>query len=305
MSASPETTPARTGGAGRRAVLYGTALVLAGGLVYGGFVFEAQPDVLTVLGNVDMALKVAHTLPEFDKTGKRLAYRDGEIARAEALLRGIEEREPGLAITIEMQAFARFLRGDWAEAAGLYRRSLSGKEADLSRRTNILLNVAEMEIGAGNTAGALEALDRIADQPGFRIQAATCRARALQKAGRTEEAVAALHSVASVTTEDPVQLLECGRLLGELGDTETAVAVIEAAVPGTGEVGLYYLARLKFKAGESDMALTALVKAHQTGPGFVNDALRRDREIWEPLRTDPRLERLLGESARETAAPGR
>ncbi len=162
-----------------------------------------------------------------------------------------------------------------------------------------------METEAGNTAGALEALDRIATEPGFRIQSALGRARAFERAGRPEDSLASLRSVASITDEDPIHLLECGRLLGELGDTKTAVAAIEAALPGTGEVGLYYLARLKFKAGESDTALTTLVKAHQTGPGFVNDVLRRDREIWEPLRSDPRLEQLLEESKRTTAAPGR
>jgi len=47
------------------------------------------------------------------------------------------------------------------------------------------------------------------------------------------------------------------------------------------------------------------VKAHQTGPAFVNKVLTRDHAMWEPLRMDPRLERLLGESVRATAAPGR
>jgi len=46
------------------------------------------------------------------------------------------------------------------------------------------------------------------------------------------------------------------------------------------------------------------VKAHQTGPTFVNKVLTRDRAMWEPLK-DPRLERLLGESVRANAAPGR
>ena len=96
----------------------------------------------------------------------------------------------------------RMKRGQWAEAEALYRAALVGPLAD---DPALLIGLAKALSGRGDHQGAFEALDRLyRDSPNYESrEARLIQARALEGAGRTQEAADAWRALIGYTPGPP------------------------------------------------------------------------------------------------------
>ena len=78
----------------KRAIAYSLATLVTGGLAYGGFLYEPDPDVGTLLGSIDLQVRLAYGIPAFGKDGGKHPHYDtkleaiGHISRHEAFHAG-------------------------------------------------------------------------------------------------------------------------------------------------------------------------------------------------------------------------
>ena len=121
---------ARSKGSGalRRVVAYGASTFVVAGLVYGGFFREVDPDVYTMLGSVEVKLRLASAMPAVGKDGKPLPARQDLMEQARDYLQRIERQQPDLAQAREYLAFLSYLEGDYDTAAGVYEKLRSHEE---------------------------------------------------------------------------------------------------------------------------------------------------------------------------------
>jgi hypothetical protein len=122
----------------------------------------------------------------------------------------------------------RMKRGQWKEAEALYRSALVGPLAD---DPALLIGLAKALQGRGDHGGALEALDRLYrnDPEHESREARMIQARALDGAGRTQEAADAYRALIGYTPGPEAQV-RYGLMLQKLGDTQRAKEAFAEAV---------------------------------------------------------------------------
>ena len=122
----------------------------------------------------------------------------------------------------------RMKRGQWAEAEALYRSTLVGPLAD---DPALLIGLAKALTGRGDHQGALEALDQLyRASPEYESrEARLIQARALEGAGRTQEAADAWRALIGYTLGPEAQV-RYGLLMKKKGETERAREAFADAV---------------------------------------------------------------------------
>lgn len=287
----------------KRSLLYGSALVIAAGLGFAMANSNTEADVYTLLGSVDVQLRLAYGIPAKDKQGNELTSRTQMIADAEQYLATIERLQPGLAVAAEFRGFAKMLRGDHAGAAAAYGAARLCKDCTPEQRDVLTFNQARMlaKAGQGEAAlavfgGAAKALDGR-----FGAQRAIEEAQILRNLGRKAEAEQRLDAVVQAAEVEPMASLQAGiefEQQGLLGKAELAFQTAAAAAP----IADYHLARLKLRQGDVDKCLELLGRASVALPAEVRRLAQDEPDAWQGVAANARFQELTSLRA---AAPGR
>ena len=280
---------------------YGAASVVLGGLLYGGFVYQAQPGLSTLLGATNMQLRMAHGLPATDAAGQPVEARSTLLEQAEAQLAAAHDQAPDSPVVAEFQGFLQQLRGDWRGAADAYRRARGLPGCEVDQHDTLLFNESRALAMAGDPEAALAVFTRSGAslQEQFVLQRAIEEAGLLCQLSRDGEALQRLQRVAG--SDEPMAWLQAAQCYERLGRFDEAVALLDRAV-GVLPVAQYHLARLKLLSGDVDISLQLLQSATETVPAVVQRLLDADQEFWQEVVDDPRFQQL---TAPATAPPGR
>lgn len=286
-----------------RALLYGGAMTIAGGLAAAMALYQPKPDVYTLLGSADVQLRMAYAIPATDKDGKPLPARDEMIETAQQHLVLAESIQPGMACTAEFRGFVHMLRGEHRDAARVYAEAKGCADCTDEQRDVLTFNEARMLAAAGEVDAALAVFARNAARldSRFGTQRVLEEATLLRQAGRNDAAEARLDTVVAGQPQDPLAWLQAGREYVELGAAEKAQRALTHAVNDV-PIANYYLARLKLTAGEVDTSLALLETATAAVPGDVRRLFSEEADVWRSIATDARFEQLRAPRA---AAPGR
>ncbi len=284
---------------------YGTGLLVAGALLYLGFVYAPQvkADVGTLLGAVEMRLRLASSMPATGKDGTPVKARADLVSQVHKLLDDAEAQQADYPPARELRATLLYLEGRYAEAAAIYAWLCQCESSTPEQRDLFALNQSRMLRAAGDAKGAERALDAHGQQflaknaAESRIE----RALVLVDLGRTGEAVESITRLAA-ETEAPMVLLAAGFFLERHGQVEVADSAYQKAA-STEPIADYYRARLKVKRKEYDIGMDLLERAMRAG-ARVRGLLRQDHEIWSPCARTKRFRDLL-EPVSESARPGR
>ena len=287
----------------KRSLLYGTALSIAVGLGYAVANSSTDADVHTLLGSVDVQLRLAYGIPAQDKQGKELTSRTQMIADAEGYLATIERLQPGMAVATEFQGFAKMLRGDYVEAAAAYGKARQCRDCTEEQGDVLTFNQARMLAKAGQGDAALAVFGKAAS----RLDARFGAQRQIEEAGilrdlqRPAEAEQRLDAVVGAAAVEPMAALQAGQIyerLGRLDKAEQAFQRAAAAAP----IGDYHLARLKLQQGQVDKSLELLGRASLALPAEVRRLVQQEPEAWQAVATNAKFQELTTVRA---AAPGR
>jgi len=149
----------------KRALGYGLSAVVGGALVYGGFVYEADPDLLTMLGSVEVQLTQAAMMTSQSEGDQDVARARTELLQqADAWLTRAEKAYPGSAWTAWYRGYMAYLNRDYLEAAKLYEGARFCDDCTDILRDKSLVNQALMLREAGRHAQAATLLRQHQDQ---------------------------------------------------------------------------------------------------------------------------------------------
>lgn len=278
----------------RRALLYGGAVVLLGGLGAVVMTYEAEADAMTLLSSADVQLRLAYGIPEFDKQGERLSNRDQMITEAIVLLDRVEKSTPGMAITSEFRGFAHMLQGEFGDAAVCYGRARDCEDCGDEQRDVLTFNQARMlrEAGHGEAAVAVFERHKVELDSRFGAQRRIEQAATLRELDRRDEARALLGEVVEDSAVEPVAWVQAGIEYEELGDLQTAAQAFEQARERA-PIADYYLARLKFRQDQTDTAIECLKRAVAAAPADTRRLVREEGDTWQALSSDVRFMELI------------
>jgi hypothetical protein len=205
----------------RRIALYGAALVAFVGLGYGGFVWNPEAEVGTLLGAVDSQLRFAAAMPTHDKDGQELSTRKTLLDSSREMLERVERQSPRDPIAWEYKAYLAWLEGDAAASAQIYGTARTFADCTAELQRCFLLNEARMWATAGDRARAVAVLRSESNVSG--VDAGLL----FEELGERESAQRAFDAVAA---SDVRATYFTGRLKLRIGDTDTAVAAVESAL---------------------------------------------------------------------------
>lgn len=284
---------------GKRALLYGGAMVVLGGITAAWGSTRADADVLTLLSSADVQLRMAYVLP----ADGRAPARDELIATASSHLEVVERQQPGMAVTAEFRGFAHMLRGEFGEAAASYRAARSCSDCQEEQRDVLVFNEARMLAKGGQLTQALEVFARHGAALDLRFghQRGVEEAQILRRLERREEAEAKLAAIVADAAAPSFLVLQAADELVTLGADAMGESALRR-IAGEQPMADYHLARLKLRRGEVDTSLELLERAFATRPAEVRQRLRSEGEAWSVVAGTTRFQR-LEEPTR--AAPGR
>ncbi len=140
--------------AGKRVVGYGLVAVISGALIYGGFVYKADPELSQMVSSVEMQLGLAGTMANHaggvhGKDGKVLGAIAELLDGAKSELDLIDEAYPGHPAPRFLRGHVAFLEGRYVDATALYGevRTLEGCDPELRDRSVINQAVAMTKSG--------------------------------------------------------------------------------------------------------------------------------------------------------------
>lgn len=278
----------------RRALLYGGAALLLGGLGVVAATHHADADVLTLLSSADVQLRLAHGIPTTDKAGKELSARGDMIALAEEHLATVERLQPGMAVTAEFQGFAAMLRGRYEQAAVSYARARACGDCQPEQHDVLAFNEARMWAKAGRGEQALAVFGRYGAMLDRRFgpQRALEESDILRQLGRRDQAEQRLDAVMVAGAVAPLASLQAGVGYLELGCRDKADQALQRAAVEV-PIADYHRARLKLQTGDVDSALALLGRAADARPAEVRQRLRDEAEAWSGVAADARFQELL------------
>jgi hypothetical protein len=214
---------------------------ILGLILYAGCIFHAIRTgrinywlliLIFLPGLGSIAYLLIEVLPEMrsSRTARRALAGIGEALDPN---RDLRESEASLEVADTADnkrhlAEERMKRGQWAEAEALYRSALVGP---LAGDPALLIGLAKALAGRGDHRGALEALDQLyRENPEHESrEARLIQARALEGAGRTQEAVDAWRALIGYTLGPEAQV-RYGLLMKKRGETERAREAFAEAV---------------------------------------------------------------------------
>lgn len=285
-----------------RALLYGGALAVLGGIAAWWANTDKEADVVTLLSGANAQLQMAHAMPAVDLEGVPLDSRDALIATAIDQLERVERVQPGMAVTAEFRGFAHMLHGEFRDAAACYEQARACEDCGDEQRDVLAFNQARMLAKAGDGVRALEvfAANKVALDERYGHQRVLEEAAILAELGRHDEVLSRLAELLGDEHAPPVARLQAGRLLldaGHDGLAEVALDGARHALP----IADYYYARLKLRGGDVDTCLESLTRVVDARPAEVRRLVTRDAGAWSDVR-DERIQRLLD---LQLASPGR
>jgi hypothetical protein len=126
----------------RRVVAYGATLTVLSGLVYAGFVYEADPDLLTQLSGVEVRLRYACQARPMDDEGRKA--KSELIESAKTILTEVEAKHPDEPLVAEYRAVVAFLEERPLDAAKLYEEQRGLEDCTPEMRSQSVINQARM-----------------------------------------------------------------------------------------------------------------------------------------------------------------
>lgn len=289
----------------KRALLYGGALLVLGGIGVGCMAGRAEADVLTLLSSADVQLRLAYGIPAHAADGRKidLSSRGEMIQQAEAYLADVERMQPGMAVTAEFQGFAAMLRGRYQDAAASYRRARGCADVTGEQRDILAFNEARMLAKAGSREQAVALFEQQASafDARFGHQRALEQAAVLREMGRRVDAEQLLDDVARDAAAAPMASLQAGEEYLQLGHASKAEAMFRRAA-GAVPFADYCLAKLKLQQGDTDTCLQLLEGVAKVQPAEVRRRLREDADAWQAVAKETRFQELC---ATPPATPGR
>lgn len=287
----------------KRALLYGSAVLVLGSLGFAMAVADDSADAMTLLSSADVQLRLAHGIPATDRQGRALEAREQMIATAEQQLAGVERLQPGMAVTAEFQGFACMLRGRYVDAAAMYEKAQQCADCQPEQRDILIFNQARMLGRGGQRQQALDVFARhgkALDQR-FGHQRSLEEATLLRELGKRTEAEKRLDAVVRDATAPPLAWLHAGVEFLELGHFTKAEATLQR-IAATVPIADYHLACLKLRLGDADTCLALLERAAAAQPAEVRRRLQDEAAAWSAVSANARFQQLLSP---RTATPGR
>lgn len=288
----------------KRMIGYGLGSSVLAGLLFCGFAYAPDADSMTLLGSVEVHLKMAASIPVTDRNGQPDSVRAKLLQDGRAFLARARKQEPELFLGLEYEAWLAGLDGDYRRAAAMYKRAQDGERATRETREADLLNETRMWRAAEDPKRAIEALDRW--QGGFTAKNSDSsvveRMLALEDLGDGETAMELAEQLAAMAKK-PMALLEAGHYLQRTGNLSVAEKAYAKAA-NSDPIANYYLAGLKVRAREFDIALELLTRSIAVEGPLVRDMLKRDSKTWKPVHGNERFKKLYL-PASEAAARGR
>ncbi|MCB9868486.1 MAG: hypothetical protein H6837_01435 [Planctomycetes bacterium] len=286
----------------RRVLGYGAGALVVGGLVYAGFLHRGQADAATLLGSVEVHLRLAASMPEKTTDGGVNAVRRKLLGQAREFLEAARLDDPELFLGFEFAGWLSALDGDFKTAAAMYRRAQSGKGATPQSAEADLLNEVRMLRAAALPEQALQVLAKRLVSPENAAASRIETMLAHAQAGRAD-AAAAVASEVIETVKKPMPLIEAAALLESQGKLAAATAGYQRAA-ASDAVANYFVARLKMRAGELDTSFDLLKRAVVADGQKVRALLDRERDAWKPVRDDSRFKSIVAPVG-APAQPGR
>jgi tetratricopeptide (TPR) repeat protein len=173
---------------------------------------------------------------------------------------------------------------EWKKAGEAYSRALAIDPSFAGASYNLARALAE----AGDYAGSLRILDRLAERDPSNVRVASARAYALYKKGDAEAALKAYREVLALDAYAPDAVYNTALLELATGDSASAAADLEklsAASPEDGQLFLL-LGRARDKNADSGGALAAFEEAQTLGKADPA-ALERMGELYETAKRYP------------------
>ena len=263
----------------QRSLLYGGAIAVLVGLGFAISNSKTDADVNTLLGSVDVQLRLAYGIPAVDKQGNELTSRTQMIVDAEKYLDTIDRIQPDMAVATEFRGFAHMLRGQYVEAAAAYGRARQCKDCTQEQGDVLAFNQARMLARAGEGEKALSVFQQ----------------------NRKAEAERSIDAVVAAAAVEPMAWLQAGREYEQLGRTEKAETAYLTA-SGNVPIADYHLARLKLEQGDVDKSLELLGRAVAAVPAEVRRLVQEEPDAWRAVQANARFQELTVPRA---ATPGR
>lgn len=280
----------------KRAVGYGTAVVLVGGLVYGGFVYRADPDLLTMISSVDVQLRLAALMPERGRDGKPIEARARMLRESREHLDAIDRVKPDYLPAVEFRAYLEYLEGKPLAAAALYERARGLEGCTPEIYDTLLLNEAKAYHAGGQTRRAIALLE--ANEKRLRDESAGAvlleKARMLASLGEPATTHDAAAAALEAARKGPARVaLAAGMLLERWERWDAAAEAYRRAAREDAKAN-YFLARLKIKCGQHDKGLALLARAARTaGRKVTADLVERDGDLWKAVGSKQRVDAVL------------
>lgn len=285
-------------------MVYGVSAVVVGALIYGGFVYQADADIKTMVNSAEVKLRMAASMPLKDKQGQPLAVRADLLRQAREHLDQVEAREPDYAPTAELRGYILYLEGRYVDAAKAYSSARGKRECTEEMSESFRINEARMWRAAGRPQDAVAALGTgVKFQEERQTQADLERLLALCESGAKAEALVLAKSLSERSAKISGLGLELGRCFEGLGDPDAAERAYEQARKENME-GAYALARLKLGQGAADKALDLLEECFKSDGGKAKGWVDNDRTLWQSVATEARFRRLM-ETATAASPSGR
>ena len=286
-----------------RALLYGIALTVLGGVVALWAATDNEADVMVLLNSAEVQLQAAYMTPATDLDGEALTARTGLLETALGHLESVERRRPGMACTAEFRGFAHMLVGEHLQAAACYERARRCADCLEEQRDVLVFNQARMLVAAGEAHRALRLLAEHRDA----LDARYGQRRRLEEAdilislGRERQALQRLQLITAESSVAPMASLEAGLRYLQLGREAEATRALEAASKAA-PIADYHLARLKLREGDVDTTFELLERAYAARPAEVRQRLRDEADAWSAVSQDARYQEFTASSP---ASPGR
>ncbi len=145
----------------KRVIGYGLSGIVGGVLVYGGFVYEADPDLMTMLGSVEVQLSQAATVTsDAEDGGAATESRAALLAAANHWLDRVDEDYPETAWSPWYRGYVAYLHSDYGEAACLYEQTRLRADCSDALRDRSIINQALMLRQVGQHGQAARLLRR-------------------------------------------------------------------------------------------------------------------------------------------------
>ncbi|MEQ8764898.1 MAG: tetratricopeptide repeat protein [Planctomycetota bacterium] len=318
-------TETNRGGSGRgldvsRIVLYGVATLLLGGLLYGGLVYEADPDVGTLIGSarVQMRLGMNESALQMVDQALELYPEDAEVhlvaAEAYALSEDYQKaraelKHPSVSRAggyrgYLIQGFLEDRQEHFGEAVNAYRKALEVID-DEDLQEQVMLGIAEVHFRQKAFRDALAECRKITSRWPDRPRAFGFRAECHRQLSELDAALAAVEQAVSLAPDDAGFAFLHGKIQYEMGNHEAAWASTERAAeldPRSWQAR-FELARMAAEQGDTERARSALLTAAELDRQAVERELESSRSDGTQTQS---LIQILEGSERETyGAPKR